>query len=198
MFLIVGLGNPGDQYKNTRHNVGFFILDDLTGENDWNKCTTCNVLYKKTDTSLLYSQTQQLIETLYLKPLTMMNLSGNAVVCRSNRHQISPKNIIIIHDDIDLAFGEWKISFGSGDGGHNGIKSVISALGTKDFVRIRIGIAPTTFLGKKKKPMNVEKFVLGNFPKKKIEKLKTLTPQIKEALEMIQKDGREIAMNRFN
>jgi peptidyl-tRNA hydrolase, PTH1 family len=186
MFLVVGLGNPGEKYKNTRHNAGFIVLDKMIGNKDWRKSSSCDAFYRLDG------------EVGYLKPITMMNLSGRAVYCAMKNHDIKPENIIVIHDDIDLAFRDLKISFGSGDGGHKGIKSIINALGTKDFVRIRIGIAPTTLFGKTKKPNRVESFVLKNFPKKKIIELEKMSQNIKPAISKIISDGVESAMNEFN
>jgi len=184
--LVVGLGNYGEQYKNTRHNVGFIVLDSILGKEEWSSCTTCKTFYKEVG------------DVLYMKPKTMMNLSGTALKCRADRHLIAPENIIVMHDEVDLEFGKFRISYDSSAGGNNGIKSIIDSLGTKKFVRIRVGIAPTTLFGKKKKPSSVERFVLGNFPNKKIKKLEDLSITLKEVIGTIILEGREVAMNKFN
>ena len=185
-YLIVGLGNPGDKYIRSRHNAGFLLLDYIYGKEDWNKCTTCNLLYKNTE------------DALCIKPLTMMNLSGRAVLCRKEKHDIDIQNIIVVHDDVDLRFGEFKISKASSDGGHNGIKSIIESLGTKEFIRVRIGIAPTTLFGLKKKPRDTSAFVLKDFTNKQLRASEDMKDDIASILRMIQSDGVERAMNRFN
>lgn len=185
-YLVVGLGNPSEEYKHSRHNIGFIVLDSILGAINWEKSTTCNLLYKWDG------------ENEYIKPLTMMNLSGNAVSCVIKKHDLEPRNIIVIHDDIDLEFGKWKISEGSGDGGHNGIKSIIASIGTKDFIRIRVGIAPTTIFGNKKRPRDTSSFVLRKFPDSKIKELEKISSDIERAIEMISGDEVEKAMNEFN
>ena len=184
--LVVGLGNPGEKYLTSKHNVGFIVLDELVGKDGWEKDTTCNILYKLSD------------DIEYIKPQTMMNLSGKSVLCLKNKQDLEPRNIIVIHDDVDIASGEWKISFGSGDGGHNGIKSIISSINTKDFIRIRIGIAPISIFGNKKRPARIESFVLKNLSSKNLEKIKEISKDVKLAIEMIVNDGEEKAMNKFN
>jgi len=185
-YLVVGLGNPSEEYKSSRHNVGFTILDALNVLDNWNKSTTCNLLYKWDG------------EIEYIKPLTMMNLSGKAVACVMEKHNLASKDVIVVHDDIDLAFGSWKISFGSGDGGHNGIKSIIESVGTKDFIRIRVGIAPITIFGNKKRPADTSAFVLKNFPNSKIKEVQSMASDISKAIDIIAKSGVEKAMNTFN
>jgi len=184
--LVVGLGNPGEKYLTSQHNIGFIILDELLGKDEWEKDTTCNLLYKWDS------------DIGYIKPQTMMNLSGKAVSCIKNKQDLEPQNIIVVHDDVDIAFGEWKISIGGGDAGHNGIKSIIESLGTKGFVRIRVGIAPVSIFGNKKRPARIESFVLKNLSNKKLEKVKEISKDIKSAIDMIVTDGEEKAMNKFN
>jgi len=184
--LVVGLGNPGEKYLTSKHNVGFIVLDELVGKDGWEKDTTCNILYKLSD------------DIEYIKPQTMMNLSGKAVACVKNKHDLEPRNIIVVHDDVDIASGEWKISVGSGDGGHNGIKSIIDSINTKDFIRIRVGIAPVSIFGNKKRPARIESFVLKNLSNKNLEKIKEMSKDIKSAIDMIVTGGEEKAMNKFN
>lgn len=143
MKLIVGLGNPGEKYKNTRHNVGFMVLDQLEKE--------------KPEGFIL------------AKPNTFMNLSGPAVKKLTKRYSLNADELIVIHDDIDIPIGEFKIQKGRGAAGHKGVQSIIDALKTKDFWRLRIGICP-----QKGKPENVEKFVLQNFTKEEKEILKKI------------------------
>ena len=127
MILIVGLGNPGDEYKNTRHNVGFMLIDELLSSGEFDALGSSKFkgeLYKKGS-------------LLLLKPQTFMNLSGNSV--KAVKDFYKPERIIVIHDDIDLKFGAMKFKFGGSSGGHNGIKSIDNLIGN-EYERIRIGV----------------------------------------------------------
>jgi len=134
MLLIVGLGNPGKEYEKTRHNIGYLVIDELAKQKSNN--------------------------VVLLKPQTFMNNSGEAVLAAVNFYKIKPVDLWIIHDDVDLRLGEFKISKNRGSAGHKGVESIIKKLGTKDFNRVRIGTCP-----QKGKPEAVEKFVLQNFTK---------------------------------
>jgi len=134
MKLIVGLGNPGSKYENTRHNVGFMVIDYLT-KNEQIDSTKAKLF----------------------KPQTFMNNSGPEVKKTADYYKVKPENILVIHDDIDLPLGEIKVQQGHGSAGHKGVQSIIDALGTNDFVRIRIGIRPEQLT------MDTEKFVLEKF-----------------------------------
>lgn len=153
MRLIVGLGNPGEKYRKTRHNVGYMVIDELAGQNP----------------------TGFILE----KPGTFMNESGKAVKRLVATLKLSADELIIVHDDIDLPLGKYKISFGRGSAGHKGVQSIIDALGTKDFQRVRMGICP-----KNGKPEKVEEFVLKNFTK---EEELTLKKTIGEVTKELQK-----------
>ncbi|MFC1700295.1 aminoacyl-tRNA hydrolase [Patescibacteria group bacterium] len=130
MKLIVGLGNPGEKHLKQRHNVGFMILDQFAKEN--------NLSWEKNEK--LKSDIIKLEDTLLVKPQTSMNNSGDAVSLVSNFYKISPENITVVHDDVDLPFGEIKKQYDAGPAGHHGIEDIILKLGTKEFNRIRIGI----------------------------------------------------------
>ena len=151
MLLIVGLGNPGKEYEKTRHNIGYLVIDELAKQ--------------KTN------------DVVLLKPQTFMNNSGTAVLAAVNFYKIKPAGLWIIHDDIDLPLGEFKISQNRGSAGHKGVQSIINALGTKNFNRVRIGICPKTG-----KPKAVEKFVLQNFTKTEEKTIQTVIPQIIDLL----------------
>lgn len=132
MFLIVGLGNPGAQYANTRHNVGFMAADELA------KSYNFGPFREKFDGFI--SEGKIGSEKVYiLKPQTYMNLSGNSVVKAACFYKILPQNVVVIHDDMDLPVGKLKVKFGGGAGGHNGLKSIDAAI-TPDYNRIRIGV----------------------------------------------------------
>ena len=159
MKLFVGLGNPGERYKLTRHNVGFMVLDKLVQK------STVEGWDKKFDSffnKIIIDQKSIIL----LKPLTFMNVSGHAVQKVKNFYDIDPNNIVIIHDDIDLELGKIKLKKGGGDGGHNGLKSIIKLIGS-EFNRIRIG------LGRPEK-INVSSYVLNNFPEKEVSFLKEI------------------------
>jgi PTH1 family peptidyl-tRNA hydrolase len=128
MKLIVGLGNPGIEYENTRHNVGFIILDAMIKENqmEWEKWN--NSLISRSNTSI------------FAKPQTFMNDSGVAIKALVNFFKIKPQEIYVIHDDLDIPLGKWKLQKGVGPKVHNGINSIENELGTQEFWRIRIGI----------------------------------------------------------
>lgn len=128
--LIVGLGNPEPQYLKTRHNTGFILLDAFVSINKlvWKFDSKFNALVTQMD------------ETIFLKPQTFMNKSGNSVTTISNYFDISNDQIIVVHDDIDLSFGVIKKQFGAGAAGHNGVISLIEKLGTKEFWRVRVGV----------------------------------------------------------
>ncbi len=146
MFLIVGLGNPTTRYENTRHNIGFRVIDRLIndfGARDISKNSFYGKLYKSN-------------QTLLLKPTTYMNLSGKSVIAVKNFFKIDIENIIVIHDDIDLPFSALRIKRGGGHGGHNGLKSIDQAIG-KDYIRVRMGV------GKPEYRSQVVDFVLNDF-----------------------------------
>lgn len=192
MFYIVGLGNPGAEYKFTRHNVGWMALDYLTSLGLASPVPSSKYAGRISEGVLAGE------EVILLYPDTFMNKSGSAV------KKLVPKGgesqLVVVYDDVDIPVGEIKVSFGRGDGGHNGIKSIINSLGTKDFVRVRIGIAPKSFFGKTKRPKGdrLPKHVLGNFKKREQKDLEEGLEKAKVAIETIVKQGIEKAMTVCN
>ena len=160
MILIVGLGNPGEEYKQTRHNTGRIILENIAKANDFSEW--------KNDMKLKSLRAKGEIgkeKFDFLLPETFMNNSGNAV-CQIIDDKKKLKNLVVIYDDIDLPIGSLKISFNRSSGGHNGLESVIKKVKSREFVRVRIGVSPHTPTGKTKKPKGEEavlKFLLGKF-----------------------------------
>ena len=154
MKLIVGLGNPGKDYKDTRHNVGFLVLDHYLNTDDW----------KEKFKALYYETRINGEKVLFVKPLTYMNLSGDAVIQFVNYFDIDLNDILVIHDDLDLTFGSYKLKKNSSAGGHNGIKSIINNLGSDNFARLKIGISHD-------KSIDTKDYVLGNFSKSEKDKL---------------------------
>lgn len=167
MHVIVGLGNPGEKYKNTRHNLGSKVIDEL---------------------GLL-----DLKGVALEKPKTFMNLSGKAVKPLIEKYKIKTDNLIVIHDDIDLPLGEIRIVQNRGSAGHKGVESIIETLGTKNFIRVRIGILPES--GKPKKPEN---FVLQKFNKAEEKIVKEVIKKTTEAIGILLKEGLEKAMTKYN
>lgn len=168
MKTIIGLGNPGEKYKNTRHSVGFMLIDKLQG--------SLNLPNFKEEKKFK-AKVSRNKDIILIKPQTFMNNSGESVSAYVNYFKINPKDLIVIHDDIDLLLGTAKISFGEGPAGHNGVSSVINALGSRNFWRVRIGI-----LSKPKEKIETDEFVLGNFSKEELKKIKKITEEVLEAL----------------
>jgi len=195
MFYIVGLGNPGEKYADTRHNVGWLALDYVRLQTGLPHLITEKQNSARVTHGVVAGNDVQLIY-----PETFMNNSGAAVVRYVPKKDVH--NMIVIHDDIDLPFGEIKIAKGKGAGGNNGVSSIVDSLGTKDFVRIRIGIAPRSFwTGEMKRPKGggpLERFVLKPFGKKELLQLGEVKERVHDVLEHILKNGVEIAMNKYN
>jgi len=197
MHLIVGLGNPGEKYIKTRHNVGFILLDFLNLSFEKDKYAQAFIAKEVLDGE----------EVIFLKPETFMNDSGLSVSFIKEKYEIENEKIMVIYDDLDLPFGDVRISFDRGDGGHNGIKSIVSQIGSKSFVRVRVGIAPRGEDGKAIKPKGgfftstsraASNFVLKDFSSADLEKLKNLSPKIEKIIKTFTKEGREKVMNEFN
>lgn len=174
MYIVVGLGNPGEEYSKTRHNTGRLCADFIAEKVEGVKVFT---------------------------PETFMNKTGSAVakVVKSKK---AAEKLIVIYDDLDLPLGSMKISYNRGSGGHNGLESIIKALKTREFIRIRIGIAAVTPSGKKKARPDgggaLEKYILGEFKAPEMEKLKKVFKNVVTAVEEIVDNGYESAMTNFN
>ncbi len=152
MKLVVGLGNPGKEYKNTRHNIGFMILDNYLGK----------VLFKKRFDAEYYINEDDI---LFVKPQTYMNLSGISIIKFINYYKININDILIIQDDLDLKVGSYKIKRNSSSGGHNGIKSIIKELDSNEFARLKVGIG-------KSKLIPTDKYVLSKIPTSELKLIK--------------------------
>ena len=194
MFYIVGLGNPGKEYEHTRHNVGFLVLKAAVEQLHFTSLFESSAYSGSLSEGSLKGQ-----EVTVLFPNTFMNDSGSAVKKLVSSDQSA--QLMVVYDDIDIPFGEIKVSFGRGDGGHNGIKSIIASLGTKDFVRIRIGIgAKSLWTGKLKRPKGerLSKYVLGTFSSKELQQLEHTKLLLEEAITTFVSLGKEKLMTRFN
>jgi len=148
MKLVVGLGNPDKQYDNTRHNVGFMLLDYIFDED--------NFVVNKKMNAMEYVTNINGEKVIIIKPLTYMNLSGDAVIKYINFYKMDINDIIVIQDDLDMPLGRVKLIFNHGDGGHNGIKDIILKIGSKSFLRLKIGIG-------KSSNIDTKDYVLGKF-----------------------------------
>ncbi len=185
MFLIVGLGNPGEKYAKNRHNVGFLFLDYLKEKYNFEK-------FKKKKNYLYTKNTISNIDVICLKPTTYMNLSGNAVISAIKYFNITIEKIIIIFDDIALPFGKIRIRERGTHGGHNGLKNIQQHLGT-EYKRIRVGI------GNPEISLNLINHVLGNFTLKNLNFLKNeIFLNIENSIELILKNKIIDAMNKYN
>ena len=184
--LIIGLGNPGEEYKNNRHNVGFILIDKIAQELSLN--------FDNNKKKSLYARGKSKdIEYILLKPQTFMNLSGESAIYVSKFFNVKLEDIIVIYDDMDIPFGSFKIKKGGSSGGHNGIKSLIAHLQSDDFTRIRIGIGRPS-AGKK-----VNDYVLSNFSKKEREELDTvIANDVIEAVKVALFESPVIAQNKYN
>lgn len=196
MHYIVGLGNPGEEYKLSRHNTGRIALGDLVKIGEMEKNKKLNALVNEINLPAGRGKEKAMV----IFPETFMNKSGNSVksIITSKKRA---ENLIVVHDDLDLPLGRFKISFGSGSGGHKGVESIMRAIKTKDFVRIRVGISPVTPGGKIKKPESKKMgdFILGNFTPKEQAIIKKVSKKIiPMAIGTIIIEGREKAMNLFN
>jgi PTH1 family peptidyl-tRNA hydrolase len=197
MYYLVGLGNSGAEYATTRHNVGWLVLDNLCKRHYIPEAILQNSVSGRVTAGKISG-----VDVSVLYPETMMNNSGAAV--RKFVPDGEGKRLVILYDDIDLPLGEVRVSFGRGDGGHNGIKSIIEKIGTKDFVRVRIGISKTGFwpweCGQLKRPQGekLPKFVLGKFSKHELGEVEKITNSVNEIVTTIVQYGHVTAMNKYN
>ncbi|PIZ89618.1 MAG: aminoacyl-tRNA hydrolase [Candidatus Nealsonbacteria bacterium CG_4_10_14_0_2_um_filter_37_10] len=192
MILIVGLGNPGRKFQKTRHNLGFRVVEAFFKKNR-DRHNFSNFKLKKKFNAEISERKFNDKKIILAKPQTFMNLSGRAVKKITNNLQLTTNNLWVVHDDIDIPLGKIRISIGRGAAGHKGVESIIKELGTKNFVRFRVGIQPKTG-----KPKNPEKFVLQKFKKEEEGLIKEVIQKIIEAIEMTIIKGLEKAMNKFN
>ena len=185
-WLLVCLGNPGDQYENTRHNVGFMVADELA---ERAKAPIQKLKFKALTNVFTISGEKVLV----MKPVTYMNLSGEAVRPAADFYKIPPEHIIVISDDTALDVGKLRIRKSGSAGGHNGLKSIIQHLGTDQFPRIRVGV------GKKPHPdYDLADWVLGKFQGEDRKAIAAAVERCADAVECYIKEGPDRAMNKFN
>lgn len=186
MHLLAGLGNPGREYAATRHNIGFLFIDylarrfgiPLKSEKKWEAELGRGVLWDR--------------PLLLVKPQTYMNRSGLAVARIAHFYQIPPAEVVIVHDEIDLPFMRTRMAVDRGPGGHNGVRSVIEHLGSREFVRFRVGV------GRPAGPIEAADYVLSRFSAPEEQQLAELFPRLEEGLRLLLQDGPTAAMNFLN
>lgn len=185
MYLIVGLGNPENEYANTRHNMGFNVINEISN--------ICNIKVSKSKFDALYGMGEiEGNKVILVKPQTYMNLSGESIIKFKRFYKISNKQIIVIYDDIDLSVGDIRLKPKGGAGTHNGMKSVIQNLNTEDFIRVRVGI------GAPESKEDMINYVIGAIPKREKEILNESAKRASESVIEILQNGIDIAMNKFN
>ncbi len=194
-YIIVGLGNPGEEYKETRHNTGRIIAEGVA-----KICEANDFSFDKKLSSLKTKIDIEGKSAVLLLPETFMNKSGASLkpLLLSEK---AKEQVVVIHDDLDLPFGKIRVAFDRGSGGHRGIDSIEKVLKTRKFLRIRVGISGVTPSGKTKKPKGEEKVVkciLGKFKPEELKELKKLSKKIKEVLEVLVLEGKAKAMTLYN
>lgn len=198
MKLLVGLGNPGEQYEKTRHNIGFMVLEQFLKDFQPAKDTlwTNNNKFKAAIAEISWQpQHGRAEKVLLVKPKTYMNNSGLAVGALAAFYKIDPEDIWVVHDDVDLRLGTLRIRNGGGSAGHRGIESLLAVFPTGNFWRIRCGIGRPEETADVK---GIDTFVLGEFTHQEHAKVRELIKRTAEALEMSLEEGLEAAMNKYN
>ena len=184
--LVVGLGNPGPQYAKTRHNVGFMVADLLAA-----RLGTPFKVHKRSGAEIVSGRLGKR-SVIVAKPRTFMNESGRHIGPLAKFYSVSPADVIVIHDELDIDFGKIRLKLGGGEGGHNGLRSIANALGTKDFQRVRIGI------GRPPGRKDPAAFVLENFTAAERAEVATICELAADATELLLKAGLEPAQNQVH
>ncbi|XBH21874.1 aminoacyl-tRNA hydrolase [Jonesiaceae bacterium BS-20] len=192
LFLVVGLGNPGPKYAANRHNVGHMVLDVMAA------AAGAKFTAHRTQSVVAEARLGMLPggapgpRVILAKPGTYMNVSGGPVSGLANYYGVSPEHIIVVHDELDIPFGTIKAKIGGGEGGHNGLKDITKALGTKDYLRVRTGI------GRPPGRMEVADFVLKNFGSAELKELPFLLSDASDCTELIITQGLATAQGKFH
>ena len=184
--LVVGLGNPGENYARTRHNVGFMVADLLAA-----RLGSKFKAHKRSGAEIVTGRLAGHAVVL-AKPRCFMNESGRQVGPLAKFYSVPPADIIVVHDDLDIDFGRIRLKLGGGEGGHNGLRSIVTALGTKDFQRVRIGI------GRPPGRKDAATFVLETFSAAERPEVPTICEQAADATELLIELGLESAQNRVH
>lgn len=193
MKAVIGLGNPGNTYKNNRHNVGFMAVDAFCKGND--------LIFEKKNRyhAQVAVSRDGSCRNFLVKPLTYMNLSGTSVVKFMEYHKLELQDILVVYDDFNLPLGRLRIRMRGSSGGHNGMKSIIQQTGTREFSRLRIGVGSDMFVElKSRSEKSVTSFVLGNFSKEDKVVLKDIMPKTVDIIRLFFRDELRTAMNLYN
>jgi PTH1 family peptidyl-tRNA hydrolase len=185
MWLIVGLGNPGREYAQNRHNSGFMVVDELARR-------VGGLSFRGKFGGHLAEARLGGEKAMLLKPQSFMNCSGQVVAPAARFFQVEPASLIVVHDELDLDFGRLKVKVGGGHGGHNGLRSIFADLGTPEFIRVRLGI------GRPPPRMEGADYVLQDFSRTEARELPFMLGDAADAVELILQAGVTSAMNRFN
>jgi len=189
-YIIVGLGNPGEQYRVTRHNIGFIVLDELSRR--WKSSLSQEKWQAQFSSLFVSGQKVHLVA-----PMTFMNLSGKAVIQFVRFYKIIPDRLLVIHDDLDMSPGRIKLVKSGGAGGHNGIRSLVESLGTKEFYRLKIGIGRPGS-GQIHRDFPVDKFVLSNFSDEELTLLQSRYDCLEDGIQFFLQGDAARAMNTLN
>lgn len=198
VWLVVGLGNPGPQYAGNRHNVGQMVLDELARRAQASFGSKGGVLSRRPQAATAEVRIGTLPggapgpRAVLAKPATYMNTSGGPVAALARYYDVPPERVIMVHDELDIPFGEIKLKIGGGEGGHNGLRDTTKALGTKDYLRVRVGI------GRPPGRMDAADFVLRDFAKPELKELPLLLDDAADAVELLVTGGLERAQLRFH
>ena len=185
-WLVVGLGNPGDQYENTRRNAGFRVVDELADRGDFPVQRL--KFHALTNTAVIGGQ-----GVLVMKPVTYMNLSGEAVGEAARFYKLPPDHVLVISDDVDLPLGKLRLRKGGSAGGHNGLKSIIQHLGTAQFPRLKVGVG-----GKPHPDYDMADWVLGKLQGEDKKAMDEAARRAAQAVECLLSQGMDKAMNQYN
>lgn len=192
--IIAGLGNPGAQYEGSRHNLGFVLLDLLLRD-----CAEAgqNSSWKEKPGIRICEVTIEGVRALLVKPLRYMNRSGEPLQALMNFYKVGPEGLVVAHDDIDLPLGTMRLKSGGGDGGHNGVKSVVQSLATAEFVRIKLGVG-RPLAGEASADIDVSDWVLARFRKEEESTAQHMLEQGAQAVRVLIAQGLKAAQNRYN
>jgi len=174
MKIVIGLGNPGEKYTGTRHNIGFYFVDKIRNNFNFPEFSF-NKKFNAETSSQKFEIRNSKFEILLIKPQTFMNLSGDSIKAILDFYKLTPEDILVIQDDLDIPLGEYKIATDSRSAGHNGVQDIIEKIGTQTFTRLRIGVG-------KSDTIPAESYVLQKFSDEELEKIKSLEEKVLEEI----------------